>query len=252
MVILLLTACINPQDVPFTVLNNQEERRRQYIEALEYYLSNTNYKIVFAENSNTDISYAFSKEIEAGRLEYLTFKGNKYKSRGKGYGECEIIEHALKHSSIIGNKKHLRIVKITGRLVVKNIKHVVCVHSLCFPQKAVLCAINSDLSFPDSRVVMASKSFFLKLIEMKCKINDTIGYYFEHALLDTMVKEKKYPYSPFFIQPDIVGISGSTGEIYESSNNGISYHYKYLKYAVSLRFKFKKKYFSTDNSLHNN
>ena len=242
MIILLLTACVNPKDMVFTALNNKEVRRRQYVEALEYYLSNTKYKILFVENSNTDISIDFTKEINLGRLEYLTFQGNKDKSRGKGYGECEIMEYAYKHSNLIAHNKNIIIVKITGRLVIKNIKFIVSLHGFCFPRKTVFYAINSNLSFPDSRCIMASKDFFIKFLKLKYKINDSAGYYFEHALLDTMIKEKEYSYSPFFFQPDIVGISGSTGEKYISNKYSISYIYKYLQYAISLRSKFKKKY----------
>ena len=242
MIILLLTACINPNNMSFTVLNNKEVRKKQYVEALEYYLSNSNYKIVFVENSNTDISSTFSKDIDLGRLEYLSFQGNKDKNRGKGYGECEIIEYALKHSNIINRNINIRIVKITGRLIVKNIKFIASLHNLCFPKKTVFYAINSDLSFPDSRCIMASKYFFLKFLEMKYKINDSAGYYFEHALLATTIKEKEYSYSPFYFQPDIVGMSGSTGEAYISSNHSITYICNHIHYAISLRVRFRKKY----------
>ena len=91
--ILLLTGCINPNGMPFTALNNKEERQNQYVEALHFYLSQTSYPIVFTENSGTDISILFQKEIESGRMEYITFMGNQEKERGKGYGECEILKY---------------------------------------------------------------------------------------------------------------------------------------------------------------
>ena len=242
MILLLLTACINPGNTSFTALNNQEERKAQYIKALNYYISKTNYKIVFTENSNIDISPLFVKEIKSGRLECLTFSGNKEKNRGKGVGECEIIQHALDNSTIINRYKKVRIVKITGRLIIKNIRLINNIHRLLFPINTILFAINSDISFPDSRYIIAPASFYIKLLNLKKAIDDSVGYYFEHALLDTLIKENNYSYSPFFIQPDIVGVSGTTGKLYGSQNHNISHTLKYIKYAASLRSKFKKRY----------
>lgn len=242
MTIILLTACINPDGMPFTVLTKQEERRKQYLDAIRHYLSTTRLNILFVENSGTDISYLFKEEINAGRLECLTFHGNQNKLRGKGYGECEIIEYALAYSRLLRTDKNIRIAKITGRLNVRNLKTIIRIHNLLLSPNTVLFAINSDLSFPDSRCIVAPIGFFKKFLKTKELINDSDGYFFEHALLDTIKTEVGYSYSPFFIQPDIDGMSGSTGEIYKAKNHNITFKYRYLKYAISLRSKFIKKY----------
>lgn len=240
--ILLLTGCITPNGMTMTVLSNQEERKKQYINAIRFYLSNTNYQIVFSENSGTDISHFFYDAIESGKMEYLTFQGNKNKERGKGYGECEIIEYAIKHSRLIQSSKDQRIIKITGRLIVQNISSITKCHQLLFSKRTVFCAINSDLSFPDSRFIIAPISFYIIFLHSKEKINDSKGYYFEHALCDTLKKEKAFPYSPFLLLPKIKGISGSTGETYTPKTISISFTIKYAKYAISLLRRFKKLY----------
>ena len=242
MIVILLTACINPDGMPFTALTNQQERERQYLDAIRYYLSTTKLNIIFVENSGTDISHLFKAYIETGRLECLTFPGNQNKSRGKGYGECEIIEYALINSRLLQSDRNNRIVKITGRLIVKNLKTIIRIHDLLLSRKTVLFAINSDMSFPDSRCIIAPIGFYKKFLKMKEIINDSTGYYFEHALLETIKTEKEYSYSPFFIQPDIVGISGSTGKIFKSVSHSITHMYKYAKYVISLRSKFATKY----------
>jgi hypothetical protein len=86
--ILLLTACINPDGMPFTCLADVGVRKKQYIEALNFYLKNTTRKIVFVENSGTDISSSF-KDFQH-RIEFLCFDGNLCfdKRKGKGYGEA--------------------------------------------------------------------------------------------------------------------------------------------------------------------
>lgn len=240
--ILLLTGCINPNGMTMTALSNQEERKKQYVEAIHFYLSNTSFPIVFSENSGTDISLYFKKEIKSGRLEYLSFSGNQNKEKGKGYGECEIIQYALNNSKIIHFAKDKRIAKITGRLIIRNIKSIVRLHSLLFPKNTVFCAINSDLSFPDSRFVIAPECFYHTFLKSKEIIDDLQGYYFEHALRDTIRKEKQIPYSPFLLMPQIEGMSGSNGEIYKKEKLSISFAIKYLKYTYAQRRCFNRQY----------
>ena len=74
--ILLLTACINPDGMPFTCLADVGVRKKQYIEALNFYLKNTTRKIVFVENSGTDISSSF-KDFQH-RIEFLCFEFHNF------------------------------------------------------------------------------------------------------------------------------------------------------------------------------
>ena len=238
--ILLLTGCINPNGMVMTALSNQKEREAQYLNAINFYLTSTNYPIVFTENSGTDISHHFGDAIESGRLECLTFQGNHDKKRGKGYGECEIIEYALKNSIIIHSSHDKRIAKITGRLVVRNITTIIRLHSFILPKHTIICSYNSNLSFPDSRFIIASVDFFRTFINNKEAINDSIGYYFEHALSNTIKKDTKHIYSPFFIMPRIEGISGSTGKIYSIMPNSFAFTIRYVKHAIMLKIKFNK------------
>lgn len=240
--ILLLTGCINPNGMAYTTLSNQEERKMQYVLALRYYLSMTKYSIVFAENSGTDISNLFRSEITSGRMECISFSGNKNKERGKGYGECEIIQYALDNSRLINSDKDQRIVKITGRLIVKNISAIIRLHHFLFHKQTVFCSINSNLSFPDSRLIIAPIPFYRDFLKAKDKINDFKNYYFEHALCDTIKWDIKFPYSPFLIMPQIEGVSGSTGERYKGERMSISFALKYMKYTILQRKIFNKQY----------
>ncbi len=242
MAVILLTACIQPKGMSYTSLHNSEERKKQYIDAIKFYLAKTSQYIVFVENSNTDISSLFKTDIYSGRLECLTYEGNKNKARGKGFGECEIIKYALENSITIHNKKNNRIIKITGRLIVKNIETLIKIHCWLLPQKSIICTINSDLSFLDSRCIIAPVDFYKIFLNRMNKIDDSTGYYFEHAFLDTIIFEKEYSYCPFYIQPNIVGISGTSGLIYECNNHNIIQKLRYIRYVLSLRSKFRKKY----------
>lgn len=119
--VLLLTACISPNGMSYTAVQNPMEREAAYLDALSYYIDNTRFRIVFCNNSGEDISSKV-KDNE-GRVEFLSYLGNDYdKSLGKGYGEFQIIEYAFEHSKLLLSCK--RIVKITGKLKVKNLSEI--------------------------------------------------------------------------------------------------------------------------------
>lgn len=55
-VVLLLTGCIKPNVDDKIAVSNWKKRQDMYVEAISWYAVNTNYKIVFVENSGTDVS----------------------------------------------------------------------------------------------------------------------------------------------------------------------------------------------------
>ena len=122
--VILLTSCVNPNGMSKTALQDVGMRKQQYIEALRFYLQNTDLSIVFVENSGADFRDEFESFIDKGRLEYITFWGNDYdKKFGKGYGEAIIIRYALDNSEIL--KKADIVIKITGRLKIDNIGKII-------------------------------------------------------------------------------------------------------------------------------
>lgn len=217
---LLLTACVNPNGMSFTVLNNPNERKNQYIHALTWYLHNTDIAIIFCENSNTDLSTCFQSYINSGRLEILTFNGNNYnRSLGKGYGEAIIIEYSLRNSKMLSSmtddeRKSSRILKITGRLVCNNI----C--NLAKKYKRPDC-VYSDLENDDwGRVLCLSTVVFAPLkfwsdyfLPNKSWLNDTLHHYFEHLLWKEIKywKQDGYKHREFLVSPSIIGVSGTSG-----------------------------------------
>lgn len=140
--ILFMTACINPNGMSNTALQNVAERKNQYVHAVEYYLSHTDFKILFVENSGCDISPLFEDEIQQGRIEIITYSGNDFdRSLGKGYGEGLIMRHALSHSSFLRDGDV--VIKVSGRHIVKNLKQIVnLTMMLRASQNFVACDIN--------------------------------------------------------------------------------------------------------------
>ena len=234
--IILLTGCINPNGMVYTSLNNKEERQKQYIDAIHYYLNHTNCPLIFAENSNTDISQLFTENIEAGRLEILSFNGNKHKELGKGWGEAEIIDYALRHSLFIKENRPI-IIKITGRLIVNNIASIV--KSMKSKQDFITCMFHSDLEFADSRIFCATQSFYHEFLSNSYKINDNADVYFEHILADTIIHSPVY-YIPFSEEPLITGISGTTGEKYSARIPSFKQRIRYKQYILEQAVRINK------------
>lgn len=235
--IILLTACVNPGGMPFTVVSDATQRLNQYLLALQFYLQNTSCPIVFVDNSNMDKTPFLEYESQYGsRLEILSFDGNKVKTQGKGLGEMEIIEYALIHSKFnLLLDKH-RIVKITGRLIVRNINSLLkCDKWHLYPYKSIVCHVNSDLTFADSRIFISLGSFMNLLVKQKKYLNDTKGIYFEHLLCQQIKQQKTFTFFPFITEPHFEGISGSTGIKYEKPNTSLLYKLRYLNFQMGVQ-----------------
>ena len=231
-VAILLTGCINPDGMPFTWLTDTNERLRQYVDAINYYLETTKSKIVFCENSNTDIFPLFENNNNNDRLEIHTFQGNKEKLKGKGYGEAEIIEYAFQHSSLL--KENIIVIKITGRLIVNNICQII--KSLKYKNDFVTCLFHSDLSFADSRIFCATPAFYTEFLRNKTKINDNEGRYFEHILSYTVI-ESSIQFIPFKEEPQITGISGSSGDCYQAKKPTKKQQLLFKRYSLEQLYK---------------
>lgn len=82
---LLLTGCVRPNiEGDCVAVADVRLRRRQYVEAITWYLDHTPYDVVFCENSNTDLSDEFHGRKDAARLEVLTyFKGGGVKPEAR-------------------------------------------------------------------------------------------------------------------------------------------------------------------------
>lgn len=115
-IVLLLTATVQPQ-VDFMTISNGLERKRQYQEAIKWYLEHTPYRLVVGENSGcTDLLNDITCNEE--RIELVSYVE---KRRGDNHGiyEMEIIHQCFERSTFL---KDCNVVfKVTGRLVLLNI-----------------------------------------------------------------------------------------------------------------------------------
>jgi hypothetical protein len=220
-IIILLTSTINPQHASKTKLQNPHLRQQQYESALDYYLNNFNYKIVFVDNSNFNISSSYNSFISERRLEILCFEGLNYpRELGKGYGEMKIIEYALNHSGFINEDSV--IVKITGRLKLLNLANIL---SKVTKYKKNTNFISAEFMISvraaGSRIIIASHSFYCQyLFAYQDFLNDSKGYYFEHALANAIkdsVRINNYQYIPLPLFSRFKGYSGTFNKKYSTN-----------------------------------
>ncbi len=210
---LLITGCIDPNPgVPFLEIRSSADRRKQYMESLEYYIKKTNIrKIVYCDNSmaskNDEISILanqYSKEFE-----WLSFQGDNVNAveQGKGYGEGEIIKYALNNSKLLQKANYL--IKVTGRVIVRNIDLLIAFMNT---NRMYFCrntSTNVDTKFY-GLPIEAYKKDFLNLYK---EVNDKKGKYLENVFSDRILERQIDVYS-FIVFPNAQGISGSTGKSY--------------------------------------
>ena len=211
--VLLITGCIDPSpDVPFLEIKNAENRRRQYIESFEYYIKKTSIrKIVYCDNSMVlksdeicKLANQYSKEFE-----WVSFMGDNVKAvaQGKGYGEGEIIEFALKHSRLLQNAHYF--IKVTGRVIIKNINILLPFMNV---NKMYFCrntSTNVDTKLYGIPIEAYEKTF----LTLYKEVDDRNGKYLEN-LFSERILGQHLPVHNFIVYPDAQGVSGSTGKSY--------------------------------------
>jgi hypothetical protein len=219
-IVLLLTATIDPGATIMVVRRDPLIRLQDYRTALESWLSSGAIpRIVFCENSGYDLtSLQRLATPHVGRdVEFISVSGNQHgATKGKGYAELSMIEHAMQRSELISNSDV--VVKCTGRLTVRNATRVLRSAAAC--DFDVMCSLRQHLTFADSRLFAATPEFIRHYLLPKADmIDDNAGVYFEHALAcaTTSALADRKRWRPFPIFPRIEGISGTDGIVMTNS-----------------------------------
>ncbi len=220
--ILLLTACVNPNGMSYTALVDVDVRRKQYEDALRWYLETTMLRVVFVENTGYDMSEAFIDYIRGGRLEVLTFSGNDYdRSLGKGYGEALIIDYGFRNSFFLSEScSDIHVIKVTGRFFCRNINDIIRKYNSA---NTVYSNIGKDDwggNIAVSNFVIAPKKFWdAYFLPHHNELNDSKHYHFEHLLYDSITRwsNEGYIHREFWTLPQMEGVSGTFGTVISMS-----------------------------------
>lgn len=231
-VIILLTGTVKPGNMSYTQLKDPKERYTQYINAIKFWLEYTKLKVIFVENSNTDVSKYFKSYIDSNRLEILTFQGNDFdRNLGKGYGELVCLEYAYQKSNNLRNADI--VFKITGRHKVLNFNTFL--NHYLNNKVDIIVDFKRAMRFCDSRFFAFSPDFLSSyLFKYKPIINDSENIFFENILCKAALCALKdgYKFSPYITLPRIEGSSGTFNEKYNSNimswfKNKFKYDFKF-------------------------
>lgn len=207
--LLFLTSTVSPSSIAFC--GSVEQRRREYIKAVEFYLSNTSYRILIVDNSGYDFSHDFPNEK---RLEALSFTECRPTTKGKGYAESLLMQYGFLHSKFI--QEATQIIKITGRHIIKNINKQIF---FCTDENAVYA--DSMINFFNARsyFFLAPKEFFLSWFFGRVEeLNDDKGFYFEHLLANCIKQWRMVggKYHELVLPVYIIGHPGGSSELYHA------------------------------------
>lgn len=218
---LILTACVNPGATPYLALRDPSQRLAQYLASIEVWLNRSSFRqIVFCENSGFSHDYGplVERAREAGKtLEILVFEGNKgSQAFGKGYGEGEILQHAVERSTVIANSACFY--KATGRIFVRNADSIVSLDA----GKPSTFIHFMRWRYADTRFFKVETSFFREeLIDAYREVNDAERVSIEKVYRDRLRGKHVLPFGTF---PDIVGTCASSGRPYDLSRQRLAFH----------------------------
>lgn len=205
---LLITSAIHVS-APGTKLADPAERLELTLKGIERWLrSPAVHSLVVVDGSGCDYSEQVQElNRSAGKnVEFVTFQNNTdlVRVKGKGYGEGEIVLHALTHSKTLAAAQFFA--KCTAKLYVRNYAKCLAVFNGKF-----MCGVygKNSIRCLDTRFYVSSREFWLKYFaDAHFRVDDPHGYYIEHSYLDRLRENGVRGFtSP--VPPLIEGRSGS-------------------------------------------
>lgn len=217
----LLTSSVVAHDIG-VALKDTDERLQLALESIEQWLRiDPDLPIVLCDGSSFDFAPLVAQRFPHARIECLHFENDqeKVKVQGRGYGEGEIVRHALAHSRLIAAAGCFA--KCTSKLWVENFKECRQYWNGRFLCKGVFLNVFSPLrktefSYIDTRFYMVSTAFYRQHFEhAHVPIHKKSGYGLENCFHDIVVKNGiKNCCLP--IAPVISGVGGGIGKSYQN------------------------------------
>ena len=176
-------------------------------------------KIVICDGSGYDFGPPLKQRLPNARIECLAFQNSKdlVQKLGKGYGEGEIVEHALRHSKLLQASSYFA--KCTAKLWVQNFHE--CMEDW---NGQFICDIHCSnvtkfkpfiLNHLDTRFYVCSKDFYLQnLIHVHTNVHEIQGNSLEQCFKKAINNCRLTHYA--FSKPVLFyGVSGSTALTYK-------------------------------------
>lgn len=218
-IVLVITGCMRPNyQTPNVFLSSYDERRKQYISSIRFYIENTFFlNIVYCDNSGEKKDNELENIAKklGKNFEWLSFFGDSEKAvqKGKGFGEGEIMQYVISYSKLFQKKQYFA--KVTGRLKVLNINWI---FKLCNLEKNYFsnASVVVGKDFVDTRFFMINKDIYCNYFyDSKGLVDDRDDIYLEHIYARKLM-DNNISFSDFPFALNIEGVSGSTGNTYKS------------------------------------
>ena len=201
---LVLTATIKP-NVEFVARNDVQQRLSDYLKCAKFYLENTDYKLIFVENSGYDLdsSSGFDAVLKNDRFVWKRVDPNPDLTKGKGFQEFFMLDTVVRQE-IPGDY----FVKVTGRYLVRNVNSIVAKMNTCMHidlHQKMKVAITG---FFGVETAFYRDHFYGKYADA----NDNQGRFIEHVVYDTII-QKNLIQSVSLLPENVLceGVSGSHG-----------------------------------------
>ncbi len=225
---LFLTASIDPKNTPQVGRNSIEMRENDYFLSLQQF-SRLEFNIVFCENSGFHSEKIINYCSKHG-IEYLSFISRE-SFRGKGHGEKEIFDYALSNSNYVNESEY--IVKITGRIYIKNISKIL--EDLSKSTFYVSTNLTRNLTWSDSRLIIFKKNFYKDYFKaiLENHLDESKGVVFERCLARACHKvfTDGFTWTPLPNYPHYVGYNASNNQKYQKNI------FKRIKYYIYYKIK---------------
>jgi hypothetical protein len=209
---ILLTSAVRVS-AQHTALRDADERLRLTLDSIARWRQTPGIRaVVVCDGSGFDLSPLLPEgPAGAAPVECLSFQNDivAVRRQGKGFGEGQIVAHALQHSLHL--KQAQVWAKCTAKLWVQNFAD--CLAGYQGPAAFDIRGF-SQVRSVDSRFYLVDSAFHAQhLAHVHEQVDDDHGWYLEHCLLQALevLPIQRYVMVP---PPRVVGVSGSDGQLH--------------------------------------
>ena len=217
----LLTSSVVAHDTR-VALTDTQQRIELALESVAQWLAvDPRIRLVLCDGSNFDFSAIVAERFSHAQIECLFFENDQHAVRlhGRGFGEGEIVRHAIQHSRLIHQAGAFA--KCTSKLWVSNYAQCLQHWNQTFLCKAVFDNVFSPfkstrLSYIDTRFYMATLAFYQQHFALAHQhIDVDAGKGLEDCFTDVFLQQHLMGCA-MPVAPVIDGVGGGIGKYYKN------------------------------------